>query len=87
MPRRVQNNDMNITIYTKTNCPNCVSAKQLLKSKGLPYSEVNLDNDAERAAFMDMFKDVRQMPQIFINGQRVGSLAGLQAALKQLGMA
>jgi glutaredoxin 3 len=26
----------------------------------------------------------RQMPQIFINGQRVGGLAGLQAALKQI---
>jgi glutaredoxin len=24
------------------------------------------------------------MPQIFINGQRVGGLAGLQAALKQM---
>lgn len=75
---------MNITIYTKSNCPNCVSAKQLLKSKGLSYSEVNLDSDAERAAFVDVFKEARQMPQIFIDGQRVGGLAGLQAALKQI---
>ena len=27
-----------------------------------------------------------QMPQIFINNQRVGGLAGLQAALKQVGL-
>jgi len=26
------------------------------------------------------------MPQIFIDGQRVGGLAGLQAALRQLGL-
>jgi glutaredoxin len=26
------------------------------------------------------------MPQIFINGQRVGGLAGLQAALKQVNL-
>lgn len=77
---------MNITIYTKSECPNCISAKNLLKSKGLTYNEVNLDREAERAAFMDMFKDVRQMPQIFIEGQRVGGFAGLQAALKQLGL-
>lgn len=77
---------MNITIYTKSRCPNCDAAKQLLKSKGLTYNEVNLDSDAERAAFMDMFKDVRQMPQIFIDKQRVGGLAGLQAALKQVGL-
>ena len=75
---------MNITVYTKSHCPNCVSAKQLLKSKGLTYSEVNLDSDAERAAFVDVFKEARQMPQIFIDGQRVGGLAGLQAALKQI---
>lgn len=75
---------MNITIYTKSHCPNCVSAKQLLKSKGLSYSEVNLDSDSERAAFVDVFKDARQMPQVFIDGQRVGGFAGLHAALKQI---
>lgn len=75
---------MNITIYTKTACPNCVAAKNLLKSKGMTYNEVNLDRDAERAAFMDVFKDARSMPQIFIDGQRVGGLAGLQAAIAQL---
>lgn len=75
---------MNITIYTKTACPNCTTAKNLLKSKGMTYNEVNLDRDAERAAFMDVFKDARSMPQIFIDGQRVGGLAGLQAAIAQL---
>ena len=32
------------------------------------------------------YPEVRQMPQIFIQGQRVGGLAGLQAALKGLGL-
>jgi glutaredoxin 3 len=31
-----------------------------------------------------LYPEARQMPQIFIDGQRVGGLAGLQAALKQL---
>ena len=77
---------MNITLYTKSACPNCVSAKNLLKAKGLPYSEVNLDSDAERAAFTEQHPGVRQMPQVFIDGQRVGGLAGLQAALVQVGL-
>jgi glutaredoxin 3 len=76
---------MKIVVYTKSSCPNCVSAKQLLKSKNLEYKEINLDNEAERAAFTVMFPDVRQMPQIFIDGQRVGGFAGLQAALSQVG--
>ena len=76
---------MKIVIYTKSNCPNCVSAKQLMKSKDLEFKEICLDNEAERVAFAVVFPDARQMPQIFIDGQRVGGFAGLQAALKQVG--
>lgn len=76
---------MNITIYTKSNCPNCVSAKQLLKSKELEYEERALD-EQRIFQFQILYPEARQMPQIFINGQRVGGLAGLQAALKQLGV-
>ena len=77
---------MNITIYTKSNCPNCVSAKQLLKSKGLEY----IERDVGLPVWLDQldmtYPDVRQMPLIIIDGQRVGGLAGLQAALKQVGL-
>jgi glutaredoxin 3 len=75
---------VNIFIYTKANCPNCVAAKQLLKSKGLRYVENNMDDEGVRQAFEFSYPDLRQMPQIFINDQRVGGLAGLQAALKQM---
>jgi glutaredoxin 3 len=35
---------------------------------------------------MIRYPEARQLPQIFIEGQRVGGLAGLQAALKELGL-
>jgi glutaredoxin 3 len=75
---------VNIFIYTKSNCPNCVAAKQLLKSKGLRYIENDMGDAGVRQAFEFAYPDLRQMPQIFINDQRVGGLAGLQAALKQM---
>jgi glutaredoxin 3 len=75
---------MNIVIYTKSNCPNCVTAKQLLKSKELAFEERSIDAPGELLAFSFLYPDIRQMPQIFINDQRVGGLAGLQAALKQI---
>ena len=42
--------------------------------------------EATRWAFFSEYPDVRQMPFIIIDGQRVGGLAGLQAALKQVGL-
>ena len=77
---------MNIFIYTKSKCPNCVAAKQLLKSKGLKFIENDMDTETVRQAFHFAYPDVKQMPQIFINDQRVGGLAGLQQALKDLGL-
>ncbi len=72
---------MQITIYSKSNCPNCTAAKQLLAKEGLAYTEVSLDDPTIRDDFTAAYPDLRQMPQIFIAGQRVGGLAGLQAAL------
>jgi len=77
---------MNITIYTKTNCPNCTTAKQLLVSKGLAYTEINIETGDRFANFVANYPEAKQMPQIFIGDQRVGGLAGLQAALKQVGL-
>jgi glutaredoxin 3 len=77
---------MNIFIYTKSKCPNCVAAKQLLKSKGLKFIENDMDNAEVRKAFTFAYPDVRGLPQIFIEDQRVGGLLGLQHALKQVGL-
>lgn len=77
---------LNIVVYSKSACPQCDQAKMLLKTKSIDFKEVKIDDEAERLAFFEKCgPSVRQMPQIFINEQRVGGLAGLQAALTQLG--
>jgi len=78
--------DIHITMYTKDNCPNCVTAKLILNSVGLKYADVDIEVGERMANFIKEFPDARQMPQIFINDQRVGGVAGLQTALRQLGM-
>jgi len=78
---------MNIVIYTKSGCPNCATAKRLLDSKGIGYDEWDVEAAPEvLARLLAKFPEARQLPQIFINNQRVGGLAGLQAALKELGL-
>lgn len=76
---------MKITVYTKSGCPNCVSAKQLLESKGLQWGEYWVDANPEAEKRM-RDAGIRQMPAIYINDQYVGGFAGLQAALKQVGL-
>lgn len=76
---------LKIVVYSKSACPQCESAKMLLKSRNLAFDEVTIDDEAERLAFYAKCgPSVRQMPQVFVNDQRVGGLAGLQAALAQL---
>lgn len=77
---------MNVVMYTKSGCVNCDRAKQLLKSKGLEYSELDIEAEENRRKLDFSVPGIRQMPQIFIEGQRVGGFAGLQAALKQVGL-
>jgi glutaredoxin 3 len=77
---------MNIVIYTKSNCPNCITAKALLNSKGIGYQELDVFLSENAVALFTKYPEVKQLPQIFIQGQRVGGLAGLQAALKELGL-
>lgn len=77
---------MNIFVYTKKGCPNCVAAKNLLKSKKLAFIEQNMDDTEVRRAFEFAYPNVRGLPQIFIDDQRVGGLTGLQAALVQIAL-
>jgi len=78
---------MNIVIYSKSNCPNCTTAKRLLDDKGIGYDEFDVEtNIGHKKMLAQVDAQYRQMPQIFIEGQRVGGLAGLQAALKELGL-
>lgn len=76
---------LKIVVYSKSACPQCDSAKMLLKSRALAFEEIRIDDEAQRLAFYEKCGPaVRQMPQVFINDQRVGGVAGLQAALAQL---
>jgi glutaredoxin len=53
-----------ITVYSKNNCPFCVRAKQLLESKAVPYTEVNIEYDQD-ARQMLVDQGLRSVPQIF----------------------
>ena len=66
---------MTIVIYSKTNCVYCTKAKNLVKNLGLDYIEKSLEKDfgSDPSKMLeDIGKNVRQMPQIKINGELIG---------------
>ena len=66
---------MTITVYSKNNCVYCNKAKTLLKNLGLEYEEKSLEKDFgsdPSKLIEDIGKNVRQMPQIKIDGKLVG---------------
>jgi glutaredoxin 3 len=52
----------------------------------MPFTEIDIETGDRFANFVANYPDARQMPQIFIGDQRVGGLAGLQAALQKMGL-
>ena len=69
---------MKIEIYTKTTCPYSTMAKQVLDLNGYEFTETVLDNDDQRTQFYESCgENVNTVPQIFINGERIGGFQHL----------
>lgn len=58
-----------VKIYTTESCPWCVKAKNYLKSKGVEFTELNVQEDME--AREEMVRGTKQMgvPVLDINGK------------------
>ena len=63
----------NVEIYTWSHCPYSARAKELLKQKGVEYTEYSIDgDDRAREAMSQRANGRKTMPQIFINNNHVG---------------
>ncbi|TDR95034.1 glutaredoxin 3 [Enterovirga rhinocerotis] len=69
-----------ITIYTKSWCPYCQAAKQLLTAKGAAFDEIEISGkEAERAEMVQRAGGRTTVPQIFIGDRHVGGFDDLNA--------
>lgn len=68
-----------VIVYSSNYCPYCMRAKQLLKSKGVKFKEINVDG--RPAVRQEMTKKAGQtsVPQIWINEQHIGGCDDLFA--------
>lgn len=71
---------LDVTLFTKPGCPFCARAKSLLADNGMDYEEIVLGSDVTirsvRAA-----SGADKVPQIFIDGTRIGGSDELQSWL------
>jgi len=69
---------MKVEIYTKTTCPYSTMAKQVLELNGYEFTETVLDDDDQRTQFYESCgNDVNTVPQIFVDGERIGGFQHL----------
>ncbi len=70
-----------VEIYSTAICPYCVAAKNLLKQRGLEFTEIRIDQDAgKRDEMLARSQQRRTVPQIFVNGEHIGGYDDLVAA-------
>tara|TARA_B100001996_G_C18443574_1_gene509361 strand:+ start:34 stop:288 length:255 start_codon:yes stop_codon:yes gene_type:complete len=70
-----------VVIYSGSSCPYCDRAKALLKSKNVPFEEIDIWKDKNKAKEMlERTNGARTIPQIFIGDHYVGGNDQLQAA-------
>lgn len=69
-------------VYSKTNCPQCVQAKNMITAAGKTYTERLFGHDLTREELLQEFPNVRSMPQIKTkDGVKLHSIQELQQFL------
>ena len=67
-----------VIIYTTAWCPYCIRAKQLLDSKNVQYTEIDVSESDARSK-MTSLTGGTTVPQVLINGQATGGCDELHA--------
>lgn len=66
-----------VQMYTTRWCGYCVRAKTLLQSKGIPFEEIHLDEDANFRQRLQELTGGWTVPQILIDGEPIGGYTEL----------
>ena len=66
-----------VKIYTKTYCPACDLAKQILKQKGVNFEEFVMDDKPKELQALIQKTQLKTVPQIFINGHLIGGCSDM----------
>ena len=72
---------MKAIVWSKPNCPQCTSAKQLLKIKGIEYEEKNIADGHKIQDLLALVPNAKTMPQIWLDDEHIGGYMELRKKL------
>jgi glutaredoxin-like protein len=73
---------LDVTVFTRKGCPFCARAKGLLNDAGIAFEELELNRDySERS--LRAVAGATTVPQVFVNGERIGGSEAVEAWLQQ----
>jgi glutaredoxin 3 len=76
------NSLLDITVFSQDSCPGCASVKDLLRSKGLSFTELNVSADkSAKDLLQKKIPGARTVPQVIINNKVIGGLDMLRKYL------
>jgi len=73
---------LDVTVFTREGCEYCVRAKGMLHDAGISYEELVLNRDYSESTIRAVSGEAT-VPQVFINGERIGGSDALQQFLAQ----
>lgn len=74
-----------IEIYGKPMCPFCDKAKALCETRGYKYTYKSLGTDYTKEELLENFPGARTVPQIVVNGEKVGGFDGFTKYIEETG--
>lgn len=75
---------MNVEIYSKDGCGYCVAATNLLRQKGIKFTEMKLDVHVTRDFIKENFPFAKTFPVIVVDGMHIGGYNELTEEIKRL---
>jgi glutaredoxin len=76
---------MKAIVWSKTPCPYCDQAKNLLAARGIDYEERNITEGTwTKEQLLEAVPGARSVPQIFLDDQLVGGFNELRTRLSEV---
>jgi glutaredoxin 3 len=72
-----------VVMYTTQWCGYCAAARELLRSRGVEFEDIDVDSDRGRRQEMIEKSGSRTVPQIFIGDELIGGFTDLAALEEQ----